>query len=179
MDFKTIADGLFPYWILGACVVSAVVLSGNKFLLRAEKKPVVKWLAFLGLITAYRLILTKLFPTFHGMGDSAKNMSIIPWPVALTVFWEDACHGLPLLLLKKLLPTSKKMTLLYTCILGIVMFEFGIGHLYQGVVPAVLLSFYVPYSVKIGEKYGFGTVIIGHMMYDLVTMLFVQYLLGT
>lgn len=45
---------------------------------------------------------------------------------------------------------------------------FGAGHLYQGYFVAALLSLY-PYfvSYKYGKKYGYGTVMLCHITYDL------------
>jgi hypothetical protein len=178
MDFKTIAEIMAPYWALGILVIYLVILSGHKSLVRVEKIPLLKWGIFLGLITVYRLTLIKLFPGFRGMGQSAGNIAFLPWTVALTVFWEDACHGLPLLILKKLLPKTRVWSLIYILVMGLTMIEFGSGHLYQGPMAALFLSFYIPYSVNKGERYGFGTIMLCHMMYDLVTILFTKYMLG-
>lgn len=176
MDFKTIAENLFPYWLLGVMVVLAVICAGQKHLLRVEKKPIINWMVFLAFITALRFLLTKLM-NFNGIG-SPNTFSFLPWYVSLTVFWEDMCHGLPLVILKKLIGTKWWTKFIHLPLLALVMIEFGLGHAYQGIFAIVLLGFYVPYSMRIGEKYGFGTLVLCHMLYDAVTLLFVQYIIG-
>jgi hypothetical protein len=176
MDFTTFASHMYPFWILGVCILGLVIAAGQKHWIRIEKSAVLRWMRFLAIITACRFAMSRL-PWFHYLFD-VKNASYIPWTVTFTVFWEDACHGLPLFILQKLIGKANKWTRsIHFILLCITMFEFGIGHLYQGPMAAFLLSFYIPYSIKKGEEYGFGTVMMCHMMYDLVTLLFVQYLL--
>lgn len=175
MDFKTIAQHMYPFWILGILIIGMVIAAGQKHLVRIEKKSIKKWAFFLLYITAWRIFLSKALH-FNGIGD-LKSMAMLPLPMTLTVFWEDACHGLPLLILKKLIGKRKWLKPLYWFLLVAVMIEFGSGHVYQGLLPAFLLSFYVPYSIKMGNKYGFGTVMLCHMSYDMVTLLLVQRML--
>ena len=169
---------MYPYWLLGAGVLAATWLAGLKKMIRVEKAPLLNWARLLFVITIYRIILFKFFPNFGPFHDSAQNISIIPWPLTLTVFWEDACHGLPMLMLKNAIGDRKWLKPFYWAIMGIVMLEFGLGHVYQGLIQAALLSFYIPYSVKLGEKFGFGTVMLGHTLFDLTTILTVKYVLG-
>lgn len=48
---------------------------------------------------------------------------------------------------------------------------FGLGHLYQGWLAAVLLSAY-PYfiSYHYGKKHGYGTVMVAHVIFDIVIL---------
>ena len=178
MDLKTMALQMYPYWLLGAGVLAATALAGLKKVIRVEKPALLKWVKFLGILTAYRVILFTLFPHFGPFESSAHNVLMIPWPLTLTVFWEDACHGLPLFLLKQAIGDRKWLKPFYWALVGMVMLEFGLGHVYQGVAAAAMLSLYIPYSIKIGEKVGFGTVMIGHTLFDLVTVLTLKCLLG-
>jgi hypothetical protein len=178
MDFKTVALQMFPYWILGAGVLALTVLAGYKDVIRVEKKAVFDWIKFLATITIYRVLLFKLFPHFGPFASSAKNVAVIPWPLTLTVFWEDACHGLPLFMVKKLIGDRKWLKPFYYMLVGVVMLEFGLGHVYQGLLAAAMLSLYIPYSIKLGEKYGFGTVMLGHTLFDLTTILTVKFAFG-
>jgi len=178
MDLKDIALQMFPYWLLGAAVLLATYFAGLKEVIRVEKPPILKFIKFLCILTVYRVILFALFPNFGPFQDSAKNVSIIPWPLTLTVFWEDACHGLPLFMLQRLIGTKKWTWPIHGLITAMVMFEFGLGHLYQGVAAACMLSMYIPYSIYMGKKVGFGTVMVCHTLFDLTTILTIKFLLG-
>lgn len=169
---------MYPYWLLGAGVLAATALAGYKNLIRIEKKAILDWMKFLCVITIYRIALFKLLPHMDYLQNSARNISIIPWPLTLTVFWEDACHGLPLLMLRKLIGTKKWTWPIHGILTAVVMLEFGLGHVYQGLISAALLSLYVPYSVALGDKYGFGTIMICHTLFDLTTILSIKFLLG-
>lgn len=178
MDFKTFALKMYPYWILGAGVLAATALAGLKDIIRIEKQAVFNFIKFLGILTLYRIVLFKLFPNFGPFHDAAKNITMIPWLATLTVFWEDACHGLPLYLLQKLIGTKKWTWPIHGILTAMVMLEFGLGHVYQGLASAALLSLYVPYSIRYGKQYGFGTVMVCHTLFDLATILSMKVLLG-
>lgn len=168
---------MFPYWILGALVIGAVIAAGEKRLLRIERRPVIDWILFLIMVTVIRFVILKVL----GIGilpGKNPNIILLPWAVSLTVYWEDACHSLPLEILRKLIGESIPSLFIHIPALVATMISFGAGHLYQGVAAAVLLSLYIPYSRQAGRKYGFGTVIVCHMLYDLVTILFVRSMLG-
>ena len=169
---------MYPYWILGAGVLLATCLAGLKNVIRVEKSAIVSFLKFLGVLTLYRVILFTLFPHFGPIASAAHNVSIIPWPLTLTVFWEDACHGLPLFLLGKVIGDRKWLKPFYWLAFAMVMLEFGLGHVYQGIPAAIVLSMYVPYSISLGRRFGFGTVMICHTLFDLSTILTIKFLLG-
>lgn len=179
MDLKSMAAVMYPYWLMGAFVLWATVKGGYKNEIRVEKKAVWNWIKFLAIITCYRVVMFKLFAHSKTLEESAKVITQIPWPLTLTVFWEDACHGLPLLLMMKFIGTDKWWKwLIHVPIIAMVMLEFGLGHVYQGPIAAFALSFYIPYSIRLGRKFGFGTVMIGHTLYDLTTILSIKFLLG-
>lgn len=178
MNIKSLILTMYPYWILGAAVIWATIKAGYADAVRVEKKAIFNWLKFLGSITLYRIVLFKLFPNISMFRDAAHSILQIPWPMTLTVFWEDACHGLPLLLLQRLIGTKKWTWPIHGILTALVMLEFGMGHVYQGLFAAILLSCYVPYSIKMGKKVGFGTVMVCHTLYDLVTILTLKLLIG-
>lgn len=177
MDFQSIASVMFPYWIMGALMILATIKSGRKDLVRIDPKGLAKWLKFLFFITIYRILMFKLWPGDH-LQNAASAVTQIPWTLTLTVFWEDACHGLPLLLIRNFLGNKWWSWPINTLLMAVVMFSFGLGHVYQGIFSAILLSFYIPYSIKLGNKYGFGTVMVGHTLYDLITVLSLKFLIG-
>ena len=125
-----------------------------------------------------RFVLFKLFPMHGSMGEAAKNIVQIPWFLAFGVFWEDMLHALPLILLQKLIGTQKKTWPIHILATAVIMASFGLGHTYQGAFAAFALSFYIPYSVQLGKKFGLGTVMICHILYDLSTILFLKFMLG-
>lgn len=177
MDLKSMAMTMYPYWLLGAFMIWATVKSGHKEMVRVDKEAVKRWTKFLLIITVYRIFMFKFFFNSH-LKEMAHAITQIPWPLTLTVFWEDACHGLPLLLIRNFLGTKWWSWPVNLLLMGTVMLEFGLGHVYQGVFSAALLSFYIPVSINLGKKYGFGTVMIGHTLYDLSTILSLKFLLG-
>jgi hypothetical protein len=153
-------------------------MAGYKILIRVEKPAILKFITFLGILTLYRVIIFTLFPHFGPFENSAHNVMQIPWPLTLTVFWEDACHGLPLLLLRHLIGTKKWTWPIHGLATAMVMLEFGLGHVYQGLAAAAMLSLYIPYSIMMGKKVGFGTVMIAHTLFDLTTILTLKCLVG-
>lgn len=182
MSFTEFALRMWPSWALGAFMIAATVKAGYKELVRVEKKPVLTFLKFMLKISAIRALIYAalvLFKVPMGYVDSAKEaVSILPWAGTLTVFWEDACHGLPLVLLAQFLGDRWYARSLNFAALLLVMFSFGLGHTYQGVIAAIMLSFYIPFSMDAGKKYGFGTVMVCHTLYDLITILMVKFLSG-
>lgn len=178
MSMQEIMLRMWPYWIIGIIVLFGVYKSEHKDLLRFDKKAAFKWVLVLLGITAYRLLTFKLYSQLDTFRDTMQNMTIIPWQMAFTTYWEDACHGLPLVIMRRMMPKTKWSKFLQYILLAITMLSFASGHLYQGVIPAALLSLYIPFSMSRGEKFGFGTVIFGHILYDLSTMLFIKWAIG-
>lgn len=176
MNIKQFALNMLPYWILSIFVILTVLKTDQKKLLKIDKNQVFKWIRFLLLVTVIRIILCKLYSSQYIL-NSIKKISDLPWQVGLTVFWEDAVHGMPLVIFQKLIKNVKFNKILYKIALILTMIEFGIGHLYQGFIPAFLLSFYIPFSIGIAKKHGFGTVMICHMLFDISSLLFVKYLI--
>lgn len=106
------------------------------------------------------------FPTIPG--EIGSNI----WTLGL-VFWEDFFFGVPIYFAFKYLK-NKKIAIALTVVLSIL---FGLGHLYQGwyvVGITALLPYFVCY--KYGKKYGFGTTMVCHMLYDFSTVLSVKML---
>lgn len=178
MDFATIASHMWPCWVFGALIFWMALKAGHKNDLRVEPKAVFSWIKFLFIIALYRFVIFRFFSnnnTLHGM---AANILQIPTLATLTVAWEDLAHGLPLLLLQRLIGIRKLTWSIHFIATLFIMIAFGLGHTYQGTLSAIILSFYIPFSVSIGKKHGFGTVMICHTLYDLSTILSLKYILG-
>lgn len=179
MTFTEIALRMFPYWIMGLMMIFAVYHSRHRDLLRVQWKPILKWVGFIALLTLYRIAIFKIFSHNDKLHEMTSGAAMIPWQATFTVFWEDACHGLPLAILSRVLGNDKiwKKALTWLAVL-VVMCSFGLGHVYQGYLAAALLSFYVPFTFKRGQEIGFGTVMICHTIYDLATILTIKTFLG-
>lgn len=177
MNFYDLISEMWPCWLMGIIVIICVISSGKKELLRVDRTALKKWVIFLLWTITLRFIFCKLFLSPAVAKSLSKQSDFMPWMAPITVFWEDMMHGLPLLILKEYLQNAKWKTWLYRAILMIFMFEFGLGHLYQGVMASVILSMYVPWSINLGKKYGFGTVMLGHIIYDSFTLFFIRVLL--
>lgn len=175
MTFTEFALRMYPWWIAGWAMILAVLFSPYKDMLRIDKKAVVKFVVFLILISIYRAAIFYFFGKEVSERLHLENINIIPWPTSLTVFWEDAIHTLPIAILLSIFGEDRwyKKVFKYA-IIAIVMCAFGLGHVYQGLLVAFLLSFYIPFTLKKGKEYGFGTVMICHCLYDLSTMLIMK-----
>lgn len=78
------------------------------------------------------------------------------------VWWEDACFVLPYLILYKILG---KKSLFFLPLFVITSLMFMSGHSYQG--PAGMVTFIFPFvSFYYARKYGAGTTMLCHIMYD-------------
>jgi len=179
MDIKYWALNMYPFWLLGIFMILATVFAGYKEVVRVEKVALLKWLRFLCIITAYRVVLFKLFPNVTMLKEAVKNVTSVPWQITPSVFWEDAAHTLPLFFIQMWLGTDKLWKrIVHYILLTMIMIEFGLGHVYQGIPAAIALSFYIPYSLKLGKKFGWGTIMIGHILFDLTTILTLKLFAG-
>jgi hypothetical protein len=177
MTFTDFAIHMHPYWIFGGLMIWAVSKSSFKELLQINKKSLLKWTAFMAVVSVYRYFTLKLALS-HGFNINLEPIRQLPLLGTMTVFWEDACHGLPLVILNRCLGSSKWFLPVKAIALLLVMLSFASGHLYQGLLPAMLLSLYIPFSVKFIKDKGAGTIMIGHMLYDFSTLLIVKLLIG-
>lgn len=168
---------MYPSWLLGISIILMVLWSGNKHFLRVNFGALKKWAHLLVIATFWKMIVYKVFE-FGSVLGSLGNASFIPMSMAFTVFWEDAVFGLPLMLLRLKIGKRKWPLPFYWLYMALAMVIFGSGHMYQGPIRACLLSLYVPLTVRIGQKHGFGTVMIGHIMYDLATLAFIKFMYG-
>jgi len=178
MSAKQIALHTYPYWLLGLMMLFLTARSSYAKILKIDYCAILKWCGLLLCMTVFRVLLFKLAPQQEiKKFDLSGMLSIPPW-MALTTFWEDSVFGLPLVLLSMMLPDRWYKKPILKVSLGTTMLSFMIGHLYQGILAAILLSFYIPFSVSRIKQYGLTTVIFCHSLYDLVTILTFRWLLG-
>jgi hypothetical protein len=177
MSMGEIALRMWPYWAVGFSIIGITLKSKYKNLLEIKKESLVGFFKFLGMLTIYRLFMFTIFKDFFS--GSAHVVSQIPIFMTLLTPWEDATHGLPLLILQKVIGTKKWTWPIHGIIMAVVMLHFLQGHLYQGLIPACMLSLYIPISIHLAKKHGYGTVMLCHIVYDFSTILTMRIMLGS
>lgn len=175
MDIKQFALHMLPYWILGISVIIACFFSEHKDLLAFKPKSFFKFVKMMAIITLVRVIEMHFFPITK---ESAAPILQLPLVLTGTVFWEDAVHILPLLVMKIFLGDKLHSKVLMFFLILLVQFAFMTGHIYQGMSSAILISFYIPVVYNLAKKHGLGTVMLCHMLYDFTTLLTVRLFLG-
>lgn len=160
--------GMLPIYFIGIMIYFVIWKSEYKDLLRIQKSSILNFLKIMGFVTIVRAITFFL----TNDGSSNENLNIFSLLSVLGVFWEDLVYVVPLVLFKRLLNFKSKIFKAFFYLLVIATsISFGSGHLYQGMGAVALLSFYVPFTMFLGERKGFGTVIIAHILYDFITIL--------
>ena len=178
MTIGQIALQMWPCWAMGIAMIYLAYKSEHRNILRVEPKALLKFARTLAIIIGIRMLMFKFLMPESSV-DSARNISnMIPWQALLGVFWEDACHTMPLALMGLAWGTRKWYPVVSKIALVAVMLAFGSGHIYQGILPAALICFYIPVTLNLAKKYGFGTVMLCHMAYDLSTLLSIRWMLG-
>jgi hypothetical protein len=177
MSFFDFAFHMFPYWCLGAAMGWAVWKSDYKDLLAFDKKTFGKFFVFMTVVSIYRYFMLRVLIN-HGYGshlDAIKNL-----PVGATMFvgWEDMAHIAPLVLMRKMLGTKKWTWPIHALATLVVMISFMSGHIYQGVVPAMFISLYIPFAVNFAQRKGLGTLMVNHITYDFMTIMLIKMIVG-
>ena len=138
----------------------------DKQIIRIQWNSVSSFLAFMSILTVARLCLFDFSVRNGGVMPSMppEIMQSGMWSFGL-VFWEDLFYAVPLYYAHRWL--TPWAAWIFTIIMSV---HFGMGHLYQGEFVMYLTMIY-PYfiSKRFGEKYGFGTVMLCHILYDVFT----------
>jgi len=178
MSFAEMALRMWPGWVLGLLILLLTFFSKNRSLIRVEKKAMIQWCKTIGMILGGRILMLGILQHFFrdsgpaiAFRHGARELDFIPWQAMLFVFWEDAVHVLPFIILKKMAETRKWLNFILYPLLVLVMLDFALGHSYEGTVAMIAMALYIPIMMHVGKKYGVGTVMIGHTMYDLTTKL--------
>jgi hypothetical protein len=179
MTIQEMAQHLWPAWTMGLIMLYLVKNSKYADAIRVDPKGLKKFAVWMLVITLFRIITLKVLAPKGSLDGMREAVNFIPWQACLGVFWEDMCHTVPLALLGRMFKTRKWYKWLSATLLGMVMIAFGSGHLYQGLFSAILLSAYIPFTLRLGKKYGFGTVMLCHMAYDLSTILTLKWIVGS
>lgn len=125
-------------------------------------------------VTFVRVIVYLLLGTPNSAQDSNSPMNKIELLSILGVYWEDAFFTLPILILERL-KTNRVILIILLCLNAI---SFALGHLSYGLLWATITLLYVPFiSYKYGKSNGLGTVMVCHILYDLITLITLRHLL--
>lgn len=178
MTIQEVAQRLWPAWAMGLVMVYLVMNSTYAKLLRIDKKGLVKFAKWMIFITLLRIIVIKYLSPKEVSAEAHEMANFLPWQVTLWVFWEDMCHTVPLVLMGKFFGKEKWYRWVSYPLLAIIMLSFGSGHVYQGIMSAAFISLYIPFTIRLAKKYGFGTIMLCHMLYDLVTILTFKWMIG-
>lgn len=177
MSFLDFASRMFPYWGLGALMGWAIWKSDYKDLLRFDKKAFAKFFLFMCAITVYRYFLIRVL-VHNGMGSNFEAAKSLPIGGVFFTPWEDLCHSMPLVLMRRMLGTKWWTLPIHFLATAMVMVSFSCGHLYQGIIPAAFISLYILFGIHFGQKRGFSTLMLGHILYDFATIMTIRMALG-
>jgi len=177
MSFTDFASKMFPFWGLGALMGWAIWKSDYKDLLRFDWKAFSKFFLFMAVVSTYRYYMLR-FKIAHGADLHLDAVKSLPIEAVFFVFWENLYHSVPLVLLRRMIGTNKWVMPIHALAMAMVMISFGIGHAYQGIFAATFISFAVPFDVHWGQKVGFGTTILCHILYDFLTIMTIRLAMG-
>jgi membrane protease YdiL (CAAX protease family) len=161
------------FYVLAAVFI---VLSSVQFpgICRVEKDKVYKFLRFMWYVTLVRVVVYMLLSTPNAAQDPNSPMNKIELLSILGVYWEDAFFTLPILILERL----KVNKAILIVLLGFNAISFALGHLSYGLLWAAITLLYVPFiSYKYGKLNGLGTVMVCHILYDLITLITLRHIL--
>ncbi len=179
MDFKQVAEGLFPCWCMGLWMMNLVWNSDHKDLLRVSKEGLLRFARFLAVVTAARVFYLSMIAPDAVLESIRHVGDVIPWPTMFGVFWEDMCHAVPLVILGRMIADNKWLKPFYIALIAAMSMTFGAMHSYEGLQAVAVLSLYIPFTMRLGQKYGFGTVMLCHIAYDLTTFFTFKLMTGS
>jgi len=151
--------GMLIPWMLGTLSLIYTYRINKKYL-KVDFDAIKSFMVFMLWLTLFRTVL--FFASSNPMEGILHLIN--PW-LMLGVFWEDAVFVLPLIVLKDEKNIPK---VLYYILFAISTATFTLGHSYQGIM-GLTSAIYIYFSTKYGRQYGFGTVMICHTLYDLIT----------
>lgn len=143
--------------------------------IRIEWEQVAKFLGVMALLTMLRFCLAdiwmQLVPEsiidYISRARSTSDIGSLAF-----VFWEDVWFGMSIAwIMSYLYPVRKRTAIAMVVLISLL---FGSGHLYQGWIGMILSVYPFFISYKYGKKYGFGTVMVCHMLYDFITVMTVK-----
>mgnify|MGYP000892806728 CR=1 FL=1 len=160
----------FAMIVMAIAVLIGLQFTKEKDITRIEWSAVSQFIGFMIVVTVLRTWVVD----FLMQAKIIEFLPTIPYEIAShkwtfgLVFWEDVFFGIPLYFIGK--HVKNKWTKFSLAV--IITILFAMGHGYQGWSGILFASLYPWFiSKSYGEKYGFGTVMICHIMYDSFTCL--------
>lgn len=160
----------WPAWLFGILMYATARLAGYSYEVRVEKAAIIYWIKYLLVISFIRVMTYILMGDLPFQAEAAEGLKNVNPLSLLGTPWEDFAFSLPLYFLGLFVGDSKVGKALYGIAVAVVLISFGFGHVYQGVFAAVLLSSGPSISLYFSKRYGWGSVGICHMLYDLMTL---------
>jgi len=163
---------LLPYFLFPIIAIigmfAITTLTKEKDLFRVSWDKLAQFVAFLTVVFVMRVLIESFkfdVGLVHGFPRLPPEIGNHKWTFGL-VFWEDFFFAVPIYFIMKHCQ-RKWLRVLSIVTLSIL---FGLGHAYQGLSGIVITAF-LPYfvSYNFGKKYGFGTSMLGHILYDVST----------
>jgi hypothetical protein len=174
MDFYSFFSHNGFYILIGIILIILTFFTSYRTILRVDLKAILKWIIFLVVVFLIRLVLYKLS---IGLSIFAIFRSL-PLSITPFVFWEDAVFGLPLLLFRNhIKDTNKICHYIFYILLGLFSFIFAAAHIYQSLWTFGVMLFYIYVTNDYARRYGYGTIMICHVLFDFITILTFQYFL--
>lgn len=147
----------------------------EKELFKISWDKVAQFIAFLVCIFVFRLLKIQFMLStglINQLPQLSPEQNMNKWTMGL-VFWEDFFFAVPIYFMMKYMKTK---WLRVTLIMALSIL-FGLGHMYEGWSACFVLAF-MPYFVtyNYGKKYGFGTTMLCHILYDMSTIMIIRLL---
>lgn len=155
-------------FVIAAIIINVLIrFTKEKDIVRITWSKVAEFSGFLALLFVARIC----FFDFALKSGLINALPVPPPEISLwslfLVFWEDTFFGMPIYFANKYI----KNKWVFGAFVVALSLLFGSGHAYQGIYGVVITSF-LPYFIcyKYGSKYGFGTTMVGHILYDFSTI---------
>lgn len=160
--------------VLAMLAMIKINFSKEKEIMRIDFGALAKFTAFIIMLTIFRVLKTDMdldLGWTHSIPSLPPEIDAHRWTLGL-VFWEDMFFAVPMYYLQKYM--TKKTWLRRSIIVGLSVL-FGLGHTYEGGYQTAVIMSFMPYFVTLryGKKYGFGTTMCAHVLYDFATCYFV------
>ena len=164
------------YYSLALIVLIVMVIRKDR-ILTIDWTKVSSFLSFMAIYTCFRLAVAKFQFSVLGIVPNTHLPDFLSDWTTFMVFWEDlvivgSLSGL-FYLISRVTKNFKAQTLLRALAIILVSAWFANGHTYQSWFAVAVISLY-PYFISywFSLRYGLGTVMVCHVLYDHITVYF-------